>query len=172
MKINFIVLIALLSAISMFSCGTLSKQKSKSSSSVHTELTSTENTSESSRLEFNEWQKVWMQQADYSTALIHSDSAIIYHPDEGILLTKGTLLLAKKRQMEALSETNISQNEEESAENSQNVQEQNREKNSSLVSNKEKNSSENLIWSGIIILISIWLTRQVLKRIKSTKCTE
>jgi len=169
MKRTLIALIALLLSISLFSCGTLNKQKSKSSSTFHTELTSTESTSESSRLEFNEWQKVWMQQADYSTALMHSDSAIIYHPGEGIQLTKGTLLLASKSQKEALSESSSFQNEEESAESSQKVQKQNQEKSSSVLSNKEKKSKGNLMWVGIIVLIIIWLVSKVLKRTKCTK---
>lgn len=169
MKTTFIELIALLLSIGLFSCGVLSKQKAKSSSTVNSALTSTESTIESSRLEFSEWQKGWMQQADFSMALIHSDSTISYHPGEGIQLTKGTLLLAGKSQKEALSESNTFQNEEESTENSQNLQEQNQEKNSSLISNKEKNSKKNLMWIGVIILIIIWLVLKALKRAKCTK---
>src|SRR5690606_4774187 len=103
------------------SCGILTRHKVKSNSDEITKLKIEEGLVENTRLQFLEWHKVWMQESEFSTTYIQSDSAIVYQPGSGFSLTKGAILLTNVKQNESIYEDSIMGSQERSNELMQNM---------------------------------------------------
>lgn len=151
------LLIALHALTMMVSCGSLSKKKSQIHNTTHSEVTSKEINKESSVRQASDWQKMWAEQSNYSLAFLQSDSAIIYHPNGGFQLNKGTLLIGTASKQISSTEGEISSQQEETVEKGKNIKDLIHMQNDAIYGKKERSQNYVLIITASITLIILLL---------------
>lgn len=141
----------------MISCGTLNKQKIKSSQLETSQLVDKESRLNSISEDINDWQKQWLLEGVHSTALLYSDSIMIVRPDGGIELSKGHAIIRSEKLKKVATESDFSSKRAESTENVQFKHEQKQVGNEQFLSKKEQSLIVNLFKMGFILLIFTWL---------------
>lgn len=141
----------------MISCGSLNKQKMKSSELETRQLLDKESKLNAISEDINDWQKHWLLEGSHSTALLYSDSTMIVRADGEIQLVKGHAIIRSEKLKKVATESDFSSKRAENTENVQFKHEQKQVKNDRFLSKKEQSLIVNLLTIGFILLIIMWL---------------
>lgn len=98
-----------------FSCGALHKKQSLEQSKQNIENLNLQSQDSQISREASQWFQSLIEQLHFNNTLIHSDSTIIYQPNGGFQLSKGTIILSEVNQQTTTSQKNTSSQEQGSS---------------------------------------------------------
>lgn len=152
-----LILLILYIGLLLSSCGTLSKQVFKDQSSIRSESALEEHKAESSSRNDQRWLDSWMQQLQYTSAFIYSDSVIRYQPDQGLAIDRGHLIFTQLSNLQENSRENavVEVHAHNVSDNKQTNRLKTEEK--SVRSDKERSPPSLMIWIGVGVLVMILL---------------
>ena len=140
------------------SCGTLSKQVSKDQSSIRSESALEEHKAESSIRNDERWLESWMQQLQYTSVAIYSDSIIRYQPGQGFAIDRGHLIFTQLSNLQEKSQENavVEEHSHSLSDSKQTTTLKTEEK--SVRSDKERSPPSLMIWigAGVLVMILVW----------------
>lgn len=122
----------------LISCSTISKQRSAQKNTNTSESQLTETRQHQLDSQASQWLQSWLQQLQFSTTLIHSDSTISYLPNGGFQLSRGSIILTEASQQSSFNQESKSSEKQEGSYLNQQSTSSQKEQQSNKQSEKER----------------------------------